>query len=88
MIIQFVFFLKNFQFLFFFQDIKNFKNNLNKETIQARMKAFYDKTKPLLKFYEKDGRLVTVDSPTSDVGYVKIKEVMNNLCKKKNFQIH
>lgn len=47
------------------------------------MKEFYAKTQPLQTFYQKSKRYVEIDSPTSDIGYVKIKEIMDGLVKKK-----
>jgi len=51
----------------------------NLETIRARLRRFYESSAPLLHFYAKENRLVTVDSPTSAIGYVKIKEHLDGL---------
>lgn len=53
----------------------------NPDSIRRRLQTFHDATKPLVEYYKKTGLLIPVDSPTSDVGYVKIREVLNELTK-------
>jgi len=51
----------------------------NLDAVRARLQQFHKSTLPVLQFYEKDGRLINVDSPTSAIGYVKIKECLSSL---------
>jgi len=50
-------------------------------TFRARLEAYHTSTEPLLNFYEKAGKLVTVDSPTSNEGFVLIKDNLQQLLK-------
>lgn len=52
------------------------------ETIRKRLDQFYKNTSPIIDYYDKKGLLITVDSPTSKVGYVKIKDVMDKFINK------
>eukprot|EP01116_Phalansterium_solitarium_P011860 TRINITY_DN27693_c0_g1_i1.p1 TRINITY_DN27693_c0_g1~~TRINITY_DN27693_c0_g1_i1.p1 ORF type:complete len:254 (-),score=62.45 TRINITY_DN27693_c0_g1_i1:469-1230(-) len=49
------------------------------ETIRLRLQAYHQKTNPVLNYYESKGRLITIPSPNSDVGYARIKEKMQDL---------
>jgi len=52
------------------------------ETVLARLKIFEEMTLPVLSYYSEAGLLHTVDSPNSDIGYERIKEVIRRLSKR------
>eukprot|EP01119_Soliformovum_irregulare_P001343 TRINITY_DN1106_c0_g1_i1.p1 TRINITY_DN1106_c0_g1~~TRINITY_DN1106_c0_g1_i1.p1 ORF type:complete len:247 (-),score=49.46 TRINITY_DN1106_c0_g1_i1:108-848(-) len=52
------------------------------ETIRARIEAYHKATTPLLDYYKKAGLLRTINSPTSDVGYVQIKKLLDEATSK------
>jgi adenylate kinase len=49
----------------------------NPEAMRARIRKFHEATLPLLDYYRHTGLLIPVDSPTSDIGYIKIKEILD-----------
>jgi len=49
------------------------------ETIRARFKTFRESTYPLIDFYRQQGNLIEIESATSAEGYVKIKEVLDQI---------
>jgi len=53
----------------------------NIETVRARLDSFHRVTSPLLLHYEAKGALQTIDSPTSDIGYVAIKKILDKATK-------
>jgi len=48
-------------------------------SLQARLRTYQEATLPLLEYYRTAGILVPVDSPTSTIGYVKIKQILDDL---------
>lgn len=48
-------------------------------TVLARLTTYEEKTRPVLAYYSGMGLLHTIDSPNSDVGYHRIREVMTKL---------
>ncbi|KAF2069943.1 hypothetical protein CYY_008740 [Polysphondylium violaceum] len=54
----------------------------DEKVFQNRIKTFKESTLPLLKYYEKQGILYTISSPTSDEGYIKIKKVLDQVVHK------
>jgi adenylate kinase len=55
------------------------RNDDNEEALQARIRTYHEATIPLIEYYSKAGLLVPVESPTSTIGYVKIKKVLQDL---------
>eukprot|EP01132_Coremiostelium_polycephalum_P006040 gene6040-7524_t len=53
------------------------------QVLKNRIETFKNSTFPLLKYYQEKGLLSSIDSPNSDVGYVKIKQVLDDLLKEK-----
>lgn len=51
----------------------------NAVALQTRIQTYHDATLPLIEYYRTAGILVPVESPTSTIGYVKIKEVLQNM---------
>jgi adenylate kinase len=49
------------------------------ETVLSRLTVYEEKTRPVLDYYAQTGLLHTIDSPNSDVGYERIKELMAQL---------
>jgi len=55
------------------------RNDDNAEALQARIRTYHDATLPLIEYYRSAGLLVPIESPTSTVGYVKIKQILEDL---------
>ncbi|KAN0050393.1 hypothetical protein ACTA71_003516 [Dictyostelium dimigraforme] len=55
----------------------------DEEVFRNRIETFKNNTLPLLKYYQDRGVLYTIDSPNSDDGYVKIKQVLDSILTKK-----
>jgi len=51
------------------------------ETILRRLREYDTNTAPLLDYYQKTGILKVVESPNSDVGYVRMLEILNSFIK-------
>jgi adenylate kinase len=49
------------------------------ETVLSRLTVYEEKTRPVLDYYARTGLLHTIDSPNSDIGYERIKQVLNDL---------
>jgi len=49
------------------------------ETVLKRLREYQQKTQPLIEFYKSQNKLVEIESPTSDIGYVKIKKLLESL---------
>jgi adenylate kinase family enzyme len=49
------------------------------ETVLSRLTVYEEKTRPVLDYYAQMGLLHTIDSPNSDVGYERIKKLMDQL---------
>ena len=50
----------------------------NEETIQKRLKTFHDATKPVIDYYEKNGKLKKVDSEQNpDDVFAQVKKILN-----------
>lgn len=49
------------------------------ETVLSRLTVYEEKTRPVLDYYAQTGLLHTIDSPNSDVGYERIKKLMDQL---------
>ncbi|KAM9990175.1 hypothetical protein ACTFIY_006230 [Dictyostelium cf. discoideum] len=54
----------------------------DEEVFRNRIQTFKNNTLPLLKYYEDRGVLYTIDSPNSDEGYVKIKQILDSILTK------
>eukprot|EP01112_Ceratiomyxa_fruticulosa_P018502 TRINITY_DN5920_c0_g1_i1.p1 TRINITY_DN5920_c0_g1~~TRINITY_DN5920_c0_g1_i1.p1 ORF type:complete len:289 (-),score=60.41 TRINITY_DN5920_c0_g1_i1:71-937(-) len=54
--------------------VKRMDDNI--ETIKKRLDTYYESTFPLLDYYKKVGLLASIKSPTSDVGYVEIENIL------------
>jgi len=48
----------------------------NPDALKARLKEFQDATLPLIDYYSQTGLLIEIESPTSDIGYIKIKKIL------------
>ncbi|KYQ92728.1 adenylate kinase [Tieghemostelium lacteum] len=51
----------------------------DQEVFKHRIDTFKESTFPLLKYYKEKGLLYSIDSPTSDLGYIKIKQVVDTI---------
>jgi len=54
----------------------------NPNSIRKRLQTYHEATEPLIEYYKRTGLLFSIKSPTSAVGYVKIKEIMSGLMEK------
>jgi len=50
-------------------------------TVRLRLNSYREQTEPMLKFFQVDNRLIRIDSPTSAVGYVQIKQILDDYIK-------
>lgn len=53
------------------------RNDDNEETFKVRYQTYLDSTKPLIDYYEKEGKLVTIDGASDDT-FERIVEVVKN----------
>lgn len=51
----------------------------NPASIKHRLELYHQATEPLVEYYKQAGLLFSIKSPTSAIGYVKIKEIMTDL---------
>lgn len=56
----------------------------NIEAVSERLKEYKKKTIPILDYYKKTHRLVTINAPNSDIGYIPIMEYLKKLQEQKN----
>jgi adenylate kinase len=56
----------------------------NPNSIRKRLQTYHEATEPLIDYYKRTGLLFPIKSPTSAVGYVKIKEIMTDLLSKRH----
>lgn len=54
----------------------------DKETIRSRLLQYHNSTAPVLDYYKNAKKLVSIPSPTSDIGYVSIKDLLSKLVSK------
>lgn len=47
--------------------------------METRIRTYHESTLPLLHYYRETGLLIDVESPTSTIGYVKIKKVLEDM---------